>query len=103
MPADRLRNAPIPMYLMLLFPMIFCLLSFMYVNWVFVGDGTAFIHTISREGAGLGADTVPGGNGGSEAGPDARHGAPEALRVRGRSEEAAAPPPRPWGLASPSM
>ena len=31
MPADRLRNAPIPMYLMLLFPMIFCLLSFMYV------------------------------------------------------------------------
>ena len=24
MPADRLRNAPIPMYLMLLFPMIFC-------------------------------------------------------------------------------
>ena len=63
MPADRLRNAPIPMYLMLLFPMIFCLLSFMYVNWVFVGDGTAFIHTISREGAGLGADTAPGGNG----------------------------------------
>ena len=65
MPADRLRNAPIPMYLMLLFPAIFCLLSFMYVNWVFVGEGTAFIATISREAAGLGADTAAGGNGAS--------------------------------------
>ena len=53
------------MYLMLLFPAIFCLLSFMYVNWVFVGEGTAFIATISREAAGLGADTAAGGNGAS--------------------------------------
>ncbi|MBX7480937.1 hypothetical protein [Qipengyuania qiaonensis] len=56
MPPDRLRTAPIPMYLMLLFPFGFSLFAFMYVNWIFAGDASAFLYTISREAAGLGAD-----------------------------------------------
>lgn len=60
MPADRLRNAPAPMYLMLLFPVAFSLLAFTYVNWVFLGNPAAFVDTISREAAGLGA-RLPGG------------------------------------------
>lgn len=55
MPPDRLRMATGPMYLVLFFPVIFAVISFMYVNWVFEGNPIAFLWTASRESAGLGA------------------------------------------------
>ncbi|WP_239805447.1 hypothetical protein [Croceicoccus hydrothermalis] len=56
MPADRLRAAPVALYLILLFPVIFALLSFLYINWVFAFDPLSFVDAISREAAGLGAN-----------------------------------------------
>lgn len=58
-PADRLGEAPAAMFLVLLFPLFFALLSFGYVNWVFAGDALSFLPRVSRESAGLGPDWTP--------------------------------------------
>ena len=55
-PIDRLRIAPVAMYLTLLFPVLFSIASFIYVNWVFADQTFDFIGAVSRESAGLGAD-----------------------------------------------
>ncbi|WP_300379114.1 hypothetical protein [Henriciella sp.] len=54
-PPDQLRASPREVFLVLLFPLLFTLASFAYVNWVFAGDPLHFIATVSRETAGLGA------------------------------------------------
>ncbi len=53
-PPDRLRDAPSSMFLVILFPLIFAVLSFFYVNWVFADGPMSFIGRISRESASLG-------------------------------------------------
>ena len=58
-PADRMRDAPASMFLVLLFPLAFSILAFCYVNWVFAGDALSFAGRISRESAGLGPDWTP--------------------------------------------
>ncbi|MCJ2188865.1 hypothetical protein [Novosphingobium beihaiensis] len=57
-PPDRLRTATLAVLLVLLFPLIFALASFIYVNWVFAGDGFYFLSHLSRETAGLGSSNV---------------------------------------------
>lgn len=54
-PPDRLRAAPASVFLVLLFPLLFTLAAFAYVNWVFAGAPFHFLSTLSRETAGLGA------------------------------------------------
>ena len=53
-PPSRLRDAPSSMFVVILFPLAFAVLSFLYINWVFAEGPTSFIERISRATASLG-------------------------------------------------
>ncbi|MEP0190015.1 MAG: hypothetical protein ABJP70_06580 [Erythrobacter sp.] len=53
-PPSRLRDAPSSMFVVMLFPLIFAVLSFIYVNWVFAEGPLTFVERISRATASLG-------------------------------------------------
>lgn len=42
-PTDVARNSQFSVYLVLLFPLLFCLFSFMFVSWLFLHDPWAFV------------------------------------------------------------
>jgi membrane protein XagC len=57
-PSEQLDKSPLSVFLMLLFPVLFSIAGFLYVNWVFTNDPFNFIATTSRDSASIG---FPGG------------------------------------------
>lgn len=53
-PPSRLRDAPASMFVVMLFPLVFAVLSFIYINWVFNDGPVTFVERISRASASLG-------------------------------------------------
>lgn len=48
-PPAQLRASPREVFLVLLFPVLFTLVSFAYVNWVFAGEPLHFVEAMSQE------------------------------------------------------
>ena len=51
-PKDQLLTAPTAVFLVLLFPLIFTLAAFVYINWIFAGDPLYFLTVLNSEGSG---------------------------------------------------
>ncbi len=48
-PSEQLDRTPLSLFLMLLFPVIFSIAGFVYVNWLFTGDPFHFVTAIGTE------------------------------------------------------
>jgi hypothetical protein len=53
-PSEQLDKSPLSVFLMLLFPVLFSIAGFLYINWIFTNDPFNFVTTTSRDSASIG-------------------------------------------------